>query len=114
MLRVDNLFSLTLVVALLFFLNIGSAEAATAKVATKTTPKQIPLEVSGWVPYWRKATGTQEAIMHIDSLKEINLFGYTVKQDGSLFDPLKVGDKPWTCLIALAQSKKVRVIPTVM
>lgn len=86
--------------------------ATRARVVASTVGASI--EVSGWVPYWRKATGTADAISHIDSFKEINPFGYTVKQDGTLFDAMKVSEDPWPTLIQIAKEKKVRVIPTVM
>lgn len=72
------------------------------------------LEISGWIPYWRTATGTADALAHIDAFKEINPFGYTVKNDGTLFDALKIGEEPWTMLIAEAKKRKIRVVPTVM
>lgn len=99
----------------LFFV-AGSAHAATAKAKVVTKkPAPVPFfEISGWVPYWRKATGTTEALAHIDTFREINPFGYTVKNDGTLFDAAKIDEEPWTTLIAQARSKKIRVVPTVM
>lgn len=73
-----------------------------------------PLEVSGWLPYWRKATSTADMRAHLDTFTEINPFGYTVKNDGTLFDAMKIDEEPWTSLIAEAKKKKIRVIPTVM
>lgn len=99
-----------------FVLVLGLIFAA-SRVDAATTKKAAlaaPLEISGWIPYWRSATGTAEAIAHIDSLKEINPFGYTMKSDGTLYDAMKIGEEPWTTLLALAKKKKVRVIPTVM
>jgi spore germination protein len=71
-------------------------------------------EVSGWVPYWRNATGTQQLLEHIDNFKEINPFGYTVKQDGSLFDASKLSEAPWPDLQKLAKAKQIRFVPTIM
>ncbi|MBX4195585.1 hypothetical protein KW796_01350 [Candidatus Parcubacteria bacterium] len=73
-----------------------------------------PFEISGWIPYWRSATGTAEFLTHIDSFKEINPFGYTVKNDGTLNDEMKLSEAPWPELTALAHLKQIRVIPTVM
>ena len=94
-----------------FALAIFLALAPFSAYAKTVTP---PLEISGWIPYWRTATGTADALAHIDSFKEINPFGYTVKNDGTLFDAMKIGEEPWTTLIAEAKKRKVRVIPTVM
>ncbi len=88
------------------------------KISTAATASQLsplsPLEISGWIPYWRKATGTAEAFSHLDTFKEINPFGYTVKQDGTLFDAMKIDEEPWPSFIQEARAKKVRVIPTIM
>lgn len=73
-----------------------------------------PLEISGWIPYWRAATGTQEALLHLDKFTEINPFGYTMKNDGTLNDAMNIDEEPWTTFIAEARKKKVRVIPTIM
>ncbi len=81
------------------------------KTEAASTP---PLEISGWIPYWRKATGTQEALNHLDVFKEINPFGYSVKLDGTLSDTMNINEEPWLSLIKTAREKKVRIIPTVM
>jgi len=99
-------------VALLLLLNF-SLIPKTARASVKVTPPP-PLEISGWVPYWRTATGTADAIMHIDSFKEISPFGFTIKKDGSLFDPMGIDSAPWQALIKKAHDNKVRVIPTIM
>ncbi len=100
------LFKILLV--LFFGLAFFTVEAKTASAAA------FPFEVAGWIPYWRSATGTADAIAHISTFKEISPFGYTVKTDGTLFDAMDVNTAPWPALIKAAQAKKVRVIPTVM
>ncbi len=99
---------LVAVIAILFsgvFLLPGGVSAATATQ---------PLEVSGWIPYWRAATGTADFLNHIDTFKEINPFIYTMKADGTIYDAAGVTEGPWPALIAAAKAKKVRVIPTIM
>jgi len=71
-------------------------------------------EISGWIPYWRTATGTADVMPNLDSLTEINPFVYTLKQDGTLSDNGKLDEEPWKSFIVQARSKGVRVIPTVM
>src|SRR3989338_3324179 len=88
-----------------FALAIFSALAPFSAYAKTVTP---PLEISGWIPYWRTATGTADALAHINSFTEINPFGYTVKNDGTLFDAMKIGEEPWTTLIAEAKKRKIR------
>lgn len=73
-----------------------------------------PFEISGWIPYWRAATGTQETLAHLDTFKEINPFGYTVQEDGRLWDAAAISVEPWTTLRAEAKKKNVRYVPTVM
>src|SRR5579872_3360641 len=82
-----------------------------------TTTKKIklaPLEVSGWVPYWRTATATADVSAHLDQLTEINPFGYSVRSDGTLYNAAQVTVEPWTSLTAEAQAMHIRVIPTFM
>jgi len=71
-------------------------------------------EVSGWIPYWRAATGTQEFLNHIDEFKEINPFAITVTGDGRLKDQMNLSSAPWPDIQKLAKAKGIRVIPTVM
>lgn len=80
-----------------------------ASAATSTK-----LEVSGWIPYWRTATGTADVIGHLNQLTEVNPFVYTVKSDGTLYDSGNLGQDPWTTFIATAKAQKVKVIPTIM
>ena len=93
----------------------GSAFAATVKKApVKVAPKPIPIEVYGWIPYWRTATGTADALVHLSSFTQISPFGFTLKKDGTLFDAAKLTEEPWVSFIATAKQQKVKVIPTVM
>lgn len=88
------------------------ASSASAAAPAKAAPP--PFEIAGWVPYWRTATGTADAIAHMDVFKEISPFGYSVKSDGSLVDTIHLDDPAWQALVAVARAKKVRVIPTIM
>ena len=83
----------------------------TVHAATVAKPK---FEISGWIPYWRTATGTADVLPHLSQLTEVNPFGYTVKTDGSLYDAAKIEQGAWDSFIKQARAKKVRVIPTVM
>src|SRR5688572_9985020 len=60
-------------------------------------------EISGWLPYWRAATSTQETLAHLDTFKEVNPFGYTVQNDGRLWDAAAISVEPWTTLRAEAK-----------
>jgi len=79
-----------------------------------------PFEVSGWIPYWRAATGTTDVLPHLGHITEANPFGYTVKKDGTLYDAYGLGSPTSSttplalALLALAKQQKVRVVPTIM
>jgi len=73
-----------------------------------------PFEVSGWIPYWRTATGTADALLHLDSLTEVNPFVYTLKSDGTFLDNGKLDEEPWLTLRAEAKKKNIRFVPTIM
>ncbi len=98
--------------ALIFF--GAETKALYAATTAPKTPSLAPLEISGWIPYWRKATGTAETLDHLGTFKEINPFGYTMKTDGTIFDAMKIDEEPWPSLIKAARAKKIRVIPTIM
>ena len=34
-----------------------------------------PFEISGWIPYWRAATGTADIMPYLDRFTEVNPFG---------------------------------------
>ena len=71
-------------------------------------------EFSGWIPYWRTSTGTQDVLPHLSQLKSIMPFVYTVKTNGKLNDAGEMSKEPWVSFIAAAKQAKVRVVPTVM
>ncbi|OGC83431.1 hypothetical protein A3D68_02500 [Candidatus Adlerbacteria bacterium RIFCSPHIGHO2_02_FULL_52_17] len=88
------------IVFLLFLAPLG-AQAAT-------------FETGGWIPYWRSATGTQDVLPRLTTLTTVHPFGYTVKNDGTLYDALGIDAEPWTTFINAAKQNKTRVIPSVM
>lgn len=71
-------------------------------------------EVTGWMPYWRGATTTNDVLPHLDEMTEVNPFVYTVKSDNTLSDNAHLDQEPWQSFIAAAKEQKVRVIPTIM
>ncbi len=86
-----------------------------ATLSAKLTPPAVgAFEISGWIPYWRSATGTLDVLPHLSTLTSVMPFGYTMKTDGTLADTAKLSEEPWVSFIAAAKAAKVRVIPTVM
>lgn len=75
-------------------------------------------EVSGWIPYWRAATGTADVLPNMKRLTTVMPFGYIVQNDGSLHDAFGMSatssTSTATLLRAGAKANKVRLIPTVM
>lgn len=73
-----------------------------------------PLEFSGWVPDWRAASGTQDVLPHLNQLKSVMPFGYTMSASGHVIDSAKINQAPWPAFIAAAKAQGVRVVPTIM
>lgn len=82
--------------------------------AVFAAPLKNTLEISGWIPYWRTATGTADVIPHLDTLTTVHPFVYTLKNDGTINDAGGMNAEPWLSFMAQAREKKIRVIPTVM
>lgn len=98
---------------LFVLLAVFGAAAPTTFAATSTT-KTSSFEVSGWIPYWRMATGTADVTPHLSQLTEVDPFGYTVKKDGTLYDALDVKNKTWQDFFKKARANNTRIIATVM
>lgn len=94
---------ITMIALVPYFSMSGEAFAATT-----------PLSVAVWMPYWKKASGTPEMLMHLNSAKEISPFAYEVEDDGTIGDSMKLAALPWTDLIATATSKKIKIIPSIL
>src|SRR3989344_3885723 len=92
----------------------ASDNHATIKPGAMTAPATGAFEVSGWIPYWRTASGTQDVLPHLNQLTSVMPFAYSVKSDGTLADTAKLTEEPWVSFMAEAKRKKVRVIATVM
>ena len=71
-------------------------------------------EVSGWLPYWRGATSTNDVLPHLSELTEVNPFVLTLRSDGTLFDNAPLSTTTWQTLVFAAKQQNVRVIPTIM
>lgn len=92
----------------LFIVAAIFALPATSSAAT------APFEVTGWIPYWRSATGTADVLPNLSKLTEVNPFVYTIKSDGTFADNAPMNAEPWLSFVAAAKAQNVRVIPTIM
>jgi spore germination protein YaaH len=72
------------------------------------------MEVTGWIPYWRKDKGVADVVAHITQFTSVMPFGYTVLPDGTINDAMNWGIEPWTTLVTSARANNVKIIPTVM
>lgn len=79
--------------------------------------KPLPFEVSGWIPYWRVATGTADAVAHMGQFTSVMPFGFVVQNDGTINDNFGLeatSSASAQALVASAHAAGVRVVPTVM
>ena len=87
----------------------------TTTIKKKVVTPKMAFEYSGWIPYWRTATGTRDVAPHLSQLAQVHPFGYTVKLDGSLYDASNLEDgTTWTSFIAQAHAQKTLIVPSVM
>ena len=80
--------------------------------ALASTPAK--LVYAGWMPYWKKASGTPEAIAHIGTFAELSPFAYEMEDDGTIGDSMKLAAAPWTDLIPVAKANNVKIIPSIL
>lgn len=74
-------------------------------------------EVSGWLPYWRVATSTDDVLPHLASFTSLMPFGYIVQNDGMLHDAFRLESSDATttaAFIVAARAAGVKVVPTIM
>ncbi len=72
-----------------------------------------PFELSGWIPDWSAASGTEDVFPHLKEMTAVMPFGYTVSSDGTLVDSADIEQAPWPAFIAQAKAEKTWIIPTV-
>jgi spore germination protein YaaH len=102
----------------LFFVGIFVLGTMPSPVHAQNTFNTGPatFQVSGWLPYWRAASSTADVIPHLNKLTQINPFGYSVKNDGTLADTanLDSATSSYAAAIKAARAQGVKVIPTIM
>jgi spore germination protein len=98
----------------MYIKHVSTVAAIIFFVAPLSTSAASIFEVTGWIPYWRAATGTADVLPHLNELTEVNPFVFTLQSDGGILDNGKMDQEPWPSFIAAAKAQKVRVIPTIM
>lgn len=73
-----------------------------------------PLQISGWIPYWRSEKGVESIMPHLENFTEVNPFMYTVKINGTLNSASPLSDPEWVRLKAKAKELNIRFVPAVM
>jgi spore germination protein YaaH len=99
------------------FAALGGAVLGLALIIPSATSAAViakPFEISGWIPYWRAATGTADIMPYLDRFTEVNPFGYNVTPEGRLSDVAVLSQEPWTTLQKEAKTRGIRYVPTVM
>lgn len=81
---------------------------------TQNVGISTPLEISGWIPYWRSKQGVESILPHLDIFTEVNPFMYTVKQDGTLYQASSLSNDEWVLLRARAKEAGIKFVPAVM
>ncbi|MES2203460.1 MAG: glycosyl hydrolase family 18 protein [Patescibacteria group bacterium] len=71
-------------------------------------------EYSGWIPYWRVATGTLDVAPHLSQLTTINPFSYEVTADGTIVDRANMDNISAQAFLAQAKAANVRVVPSIL
>ena len=77
-------------------------------------PVNRSLEVSGWIPYWRAQTGTEDTLPHLEYVTTVHPFSFNVSGEGEIEDTLNIESSTWGAFIDEARQRDVRVIPTIM
>ena len=77
-------------------------------------PVKDTLEIGGWLPYWRAASSTQDVLPNLSVLTTVHPFAFSVATDGTLVDTLTITEEPWKSFIVEAQTRGVRVIPSIL
>jgi spore germination protein len=95
-------------------ISCGGSGTTSTTSSGPTNTSSDNFEITGWIPYWRAASGTADVLPHLDEMSEVNPFVYSMKTDGTIVDNAGMDQEPWTSFIAAAKAKKVRVIPTLM
>ncbi|MBI3589530.1 MAG: hypothetical protein HY093_03940 [Candidatus Liptonbacteria bacterium] len=80
-------------------------------ILTLAAPK--PFYYVGWLPFWKKESGTADISQNFEKLKEVSPFSYEVSSDGTLRDKLKINEGLWPEWLKAARAAKVKIIPTI-
>ena len=94
-----------------FFILVSLCIALTFPVSVFAASPQFVY--AAWLPYWKKASGTPEMLLHTDRIQELSPFSYDVEQDGTVKDTMHLAAEPWTTLFAKARTNNDKIIPTV-
>ena len=96
------------------FLCTAAAFLAFIPSASFAATISLPLEISGWIPYWRSTVGVDNILPQLPSFTEVNPFMYTVKQDGTLNQASPLTATEWVNLYNKMHALNIRFVPTVM
>lgn len=72
-----------------------------------------PFYYAGWIPFWSKQGGAQNASLNLEKLREVSPFSYEVKNDGTLVDKLKINEGLWPGWLHAVRDAGIKIIPTI-
>ncbi len=98
-------------VAALFPTQASMPTASSARSGEAQVGHTLLLE--GWIPFWAKASGTKEALLHRELLSTVDPFSLEVNPDGTLFDRFASDGGLWGQFNASSSTHKVKVVPTI-
>ena len=67
-----------------------------------------------WIPYWRKTEGASTTLANLKAVTQISPFAFELQSDGTIKDALKMGEEPWTTLIAEVKKKNIKIYPSIL
>lgn len=93
---------------------IAPKQPSTLSGGSMTPAATGAFEVSGWIPDWRAASGTQDVLPNLYRMKSVMPFAFEVSANGTLIDHPRIAQEPWPSFITAAKKAGVRVVPTVL
>jgi spore germination protein YaaH len=71
------------------------------------------LKYSAWLPFWKKWEGAKDFALQMEKFSSISPFSYEVNPNGTLKDPMKLGNGSMDNWIDAVKDGGVKVIPTI-
>lgn len=70
--------------------------------------------VSVWIPYWRKTGGSEQVKENITKVDIVSPFSFEINASGTLNNPMKLNEEPYSSLIKISKDSGKLIVPTVL